>query len=451
MKKRGRSALIQTSSPPRLVTKVAATSPTVLHLEARCSDASELRALRIELDGEVVGRSRAGGEVAADVALDELFVGRHVVLFAATFQQGDARTCTQVFTYDGGAGQQRALVPAGAPAVLDGGSATGLVSAKAPVPWKLGSDALAYPATVELRCSVGASMALEVEGAAAPVPTARGLARAKVPSKDARILVTSRGTAPQYYQLSVQGGSPWVPQVSSPAAYAVCVGISKYKYINSLDYCDEDAVAWCQYLGARGYQVRLFGDGASSYAPFVPTAPATEANIRQWVATLVPLLRPGDVVAYLDSGHGSGDGRGHSWMCCLDEHGAPDGQYDDTEFAGDMQRCVAAGAKVIAIMDCCFSGGLLDNMEARCGKSGPAAPWFMATTCTEAGYGFDDAGSQHGAWTDAFLVRGLCGKFAGANPTLGEAFDYACSVYKYKDQAKNVPRCGGNQALRIGL
>ena len=65
------------------------------------------------------------------------------------------------------------------------------------------------------------------------------------------------------------------------------------------------------------------------------------------------------------------------------------------------------------------------------------------------GFGFDDSRSQHGAWTSSFLVRGLQMRFKGQNPTLGEAHDYALSIYPYKKDKKNEPMCGGNRSLRI--
>ena len=33
--------------------------------------------------------------------------------------------------------------------------------------------------------------------------------------------------------------------------------------LSDLNYCDEDAVSWCDYLSSKGYTIYLFGDGVS--------------------------------------------------------------------------------------------------------------------------------------------------------------------------------------------
>ena len=47
--------------------------------------------------------------------------------------------------------------------------------------------------------------------------------------------------------------------------YALIIGISDYKAISDLSFCDEDATDWYNYLSGEGYQITLLGDDTSSY------------------------------------------------------------------------------------------------------------------------------------------------------------------------------------------
>lgn len=64
------------------------------------------------------------------------------------------------------------------------------------------------------------------------------------------------------------------------------------------------------------------------------------------------------------------------------------------------------------LIDACFSGGLIEELLE-------ALPHVVGTTtCTKKGYGYDNEATHSGAWTDAFLTRGL-------RPAAGQSVDLA--------------------------
>lgn len=189
---------------------------------------------------------------------------------------------------------------------------------------------------------------------------------------------------------------------------------------------DEDATAWYDYLVARGYEVRLYGDEFSPYPRW--DGPATVDNVRRAVRAMAAATAgPDDRAVFVTSSHGSGDGRGSSYLCLLTDPAAPDadaraGRYWDRDLAADLGP--AARGRAFVFLDACFSGGLAAELLA-------ALPRVVGTTtCTRKGYGYDQGEVEHGAWTQAFLVQGL-GAPAGAAPDadLGALFRDRCAAY----------------------
>ena len=81
--------------------------------------------------------------------------------------------------------------------------------------------------------------------------------------------------------------------------YAVVIGIADYDGTSSdLQYSDDDALAWNDYLISQGYTVNLLIDGQ-----------ATEANILAALQWLADVEQPGDGVVITYSGHGYYDRR----------------------------------------------------------------------------------------------------------------------------------------------
>lgn len=111
--------------------------------------------------------------------------------------------------------------------------------------------------------------------------TTRGLVRASSPTSRAKPIVPP--TLPE-------GGAALTGQ-----KYALVIGISDYDGTDSdLQYCDEDAVEWKNYLESQGYQVTMLLD-----------AQATKANILSALQDLADVEdEAGDGIAICYSGHG---------------------------------------------------------------------------------------------------------------------------------------------------
>ncbi|MGQ4871156.1 MAG: caspase family protein [Candidatus Thorarchaeota archaeon] len=211
--------------------------------------------------------------------------------------------------------------------------------------------------------------------------------------------------------------------------WAVIVGISDYEAISDLTYCDEDATDWYNYLtNVMGYDyIRVLGDTHQSNYPAY-YALATEYNVKaalNWLAG----ADADDEVAFITSGHGSGNGYGSSYLCmwdCNSGENGEDGNLYDTELADIVGTWVAA--RIFIFVDHCYSGGLIPEIQALSNS----AHVYMTTTCTENGYGYDDSTHQNGAWTYYFLEYGLINHFGSDPNTLMEdCFDYALAAYPH--------------------
>jgi hypothetical protein len=211
--------------------------------------------------------------------------------------------------------------------------------------------------------------------------------------------------------------------------WAVIVGISDYKAINDLSYCDEDATDWYNYLhNVMNYDyIRVLGDTHTSNYPSY-YAVANEANVKACL-TWLGGADADDKVAFITSGHGSGTGTGSSYLCmwdCGSGESGQDGNLYDTELDNYVGAWVASN--IFIFVDHCYSGGLIPEIQA-CGNH---AKVYMTTTCTQNGYGYDDSSHQNGAWTYYFLEYGLINHF-GSSPstTMESCFTYALAAYPY--------------------
>ena len=212
--------------------------------------------------------------------------------------------------------------------------------------------------------------------------------------------------------------------------WAVIVGISDYKAINDLSYCDEDATDWYNYLaGTMDYDyIRVLGDGHTSTYPSY-YAVATEANVKASLNWMISGADADDQIAFITSGHGDGNGYGSSYLCmwdCASGESGEDGNFYDTELAAIIGNTVAS--HVFIFIDHCYSGGMIPEIQAL-SISGHV---YMTTTCTDDGYGYDDPSHQNGAWTYYFLEYGLVNHY-GSNPDtyMETCFDYALAAYPH--------------------
>jgi hypothetical protein len=212
--------------------------------------------------------------------------------------------------------------------------------------------------------------------------------------------------------------------------FAVIVGISNYKSINDLSYCDEDATDWFNYLtqhcGYAAANIRILGDGGTYY-PQTCYGKATEANYKACLTWL--FAHSGAEVSFITSGHGSGDGSGESYICawdCSSGESGEDGSFYDHELAALVGAATAS--KIFIFVDHCYSGGLGPELMALSNK----AAIFCSTTCTANGYGYDEPSVSNGAWTAQFVHTTLEDHFGSvATTTMEAAQAFAASGYSH--------------------
>ncbi len=189
--------------------------------------------------------------------------------------------------------------------------------------------------------------------------------------------------------------------VSTVQKYALIIGISDYKAVTDLNYCDEDADAWYSYFSSKNHIVWVLGDNTNSYSQFNGTA--NEKNINETIQKIISLADYNDEVTLTFSGHGDGDGNGSSYIFAWDANSGEegyDGFIDDFELEYYLTNLRAN--KLFIFLDACNSGGMNETMN-----NSNINQIFMTTTCTENGLGWDEPALQLGAWTHFFLNQGL--------------------------------------------
>ena len=223
------------------------------------------------------------------------------------------------------------------------------------------------------------------------------------------------------------GGTPPPPPPTGDK-FALLVGISDYKAISDLSYCDEDVTDWYNYLISIGYaseNIIILGDSRTNNYPKYDGI-ATEYNIKYYIDWLINI--DCDEICFITSGHGGGDGKGNSFNCawdCASGENGEDGYLDDYEFEAAFTGVVAP--KVFIFMDHCYSGGMIPEFTSACGNK-----LYMTTTCTEDGYGWDVGTYRNGAWTYYFLEYTLINHFdSDPNTAMEDAFVYAHAAYPY--------------------
>jgi hypothetical protein len=218
---------------------------------------------------------------------------------------------------------------------------------------------------------------------------------------------------------------------SDVTKYAVIVGISDYKAISDLSYCDEDAADWYNFLDGASMNfdyLWVYGDGHTSNYPKWDGY-ATEYNIKQALINMVNLANSDDIICFLTSGHGSGNGYGSSYICawdCGSGESGEDGDFYDTELESILDGAVAE--KIFVFIDHCYSGGFGPNLMSMPNS----ANVYVAVTCSDSGYGYDYPAGQNGAWTYFFLEVSWINHYGGsASTALETVFDYALANYPY--------------------
>ena len=219
------------------------------------------------------------------------------------------------------------------------------------------------------------------------------------------------------------------PSYGKAEHWAVIVGISDYKVISDLRFCDEDANDWFNYfVGLRYEHIIVLGDNSSEYYQF--DSIASEYNIKQTLNYVVANADEDDVISYVTSGHGSRAKVGESLICAWD-YGAgendEDGRFWDYELSAILELAVAK--QIFVFIDHCFAGGFGPELMA---MPNSEYVWFGAA-CAEQGMGWDAYEFNNGLWTYYFLEFTLVEHF-NSNPktAMEAAFDYALAYFSYK-------------------
>ncbi|MGC9779448.1 MAG: caspase family protein [Candidatus Heimdallarchaeota archaeon] len=209
--------------------------------------------------------------------------------------------------------------------------------------------------------------------------------------------------------------------------YALVIGISDYNVISDLSYCDEDATDWFNYLDSLGYQITLLGDSHPETFPQWDGY-ATEYNVRVALADIFSLADEDDIVVLTSSGHG---GRSRSktlkafvyFLCMWDTNAGEEG-FDGLITNYELQEMMEPSvSSTFVFLDHCYSGGFGDIF-----LNPNAEKFYMATTCTDNGFGWDDPVHQNGKWTYFFLEYALIGELGG-KASMEEAFAVAYPAY----------------------
>jgi len=230
-------------------------------------------------------------------------------------------------------------------------------------------------------------------------------------------------------------------QGEKPQHYAVIVGISDYKAIGDLRFCDEDANDWYSYLVDLGYEeIIVLGDNTNSYLKF--DGIASEYNTKQALLEIIGQAGPRDTIAFISSGHGSGDSRGASLLCMWDITSGEDGEdgyFWDYELASILEMTIAG--QVFVFLDHCFAGGFGEELMSMSNSQ----TVYFASTCDIMGMGWDAPEYNNGLWTYFFLEYTLVDAFDSDPRTIMEtAFDYAAVAYPYPRGAHHPQEYDGD-------
>jgi hypothetical protein len=154
------------------------------------------------------------------------------------------------------------------------------------------------------------------------------------------------GNSDSASQISVTVDQSAAPE-TDVQKYAVIVGISDYKAISDLSYCDEDAADWYNFitsaLGVPADHITVLGDTHSNDYPQYDGV-ATEANIKAALNNYVGIADDDDELYFITSGHGSGNGNWDSYICawdCGSGESGEDGDFTDNELAAILGASIA--------------------------------------------------------------------------------------------------------------
>jgi hypothetical protein len=209
--------------------------------------------------------------------------------------------------------------------------------------------------------------------------------------------------------------------------FVVIVGISDYNDIPDVNFGAEDTNDWYSYFSDLGYPyIRVYGDNNAAGYPRYDGL-ATETNIKTELQNMVNISEANDVIAFVFSGHGYGDGIGNSSISAWDSNSGmygEDGVLYDYELSDIFQS--AQAENIFIFLDSCYAGGMGDELMAMPN----AANVYATTTCDPNGCRGEEPAYSNGAWSYWFLEAGLIGQYSSdPNTTMEDCFTWADSQY----------------------
>jgi len=217
------------------------------------------------------------------------------------------------------------------------------------------------------------------------------------------------------------GETPADPNPNPAHKYAYIIGISDYDGTqNDLQYCDDDAIDWKNYLQTQGFTIHISTDQQ-----------ATANNIAAGLQWLVDSAAPGDEIAFIYSGHGTKSGSNGSCIISSDLY------YLTHDYVMEYISAVNTTKKMLAI-DACMVGDFHDN----------ATDSMIIATASDGSYSYDgESWMQNGVWT-YYYIEALVNNGMVFNE---DAMDYAKVEMKLWGKSHHVRVTPKNTDLYIGF
>ncbi len=171
--------------------------------------------------------------------------------------------------------------------------------------------------------------------------------------------------------------TPVDPNPDPAHKYAYIVGISDYEGTqNDLQYCDDDAIDWKNYLQSQGFTVQMDLDQQ-----------ATANNIQAGLQWLADSAVPGDEIAFIYSGHGTKYNQYGSCIISTDLY------YLTHDYVMEYVNAANNTKKMVSV-DACMVGNFHDNAEAG----------MVVATASTNSYSYDgEPWMENGVWTYYYI------------------------------------------------
>jgi uncharacterized caspase-like protein len=150
-----------------------------------------------------------------------------------------------------------------------------------------------------------------------------------------------------------------------PAYYVLAIGVNKYKMVPPLSGAVNDAKQVADLFKRQGARtVRLMTDEEATYNNVVGALEKFRKRTPDF--RNLEEVRPGEVVVIYMAGHGLRSG-GKWWFAPHDFNGAAPPYnvtlVQDTQILSAACELMAAGHRVVLILDCCFAGQIRYSAE----------------------------------------------------------------------------------------